>query len=63
MWPGQACAYYVGMARIIGLRERAKKELGPKFDLGEFHRLATENGTVPLELLERMVDGHIAKNR
>ena len=63
MWPGQACAYYVGMARIIDLRERARRELGPRFDLGGFHRLATENGTVPLELLEKMVEGHIAKNK
>ena len=63
MWPGQACAYYVGMLKIVELREKAKKELGPKFDLREFHRVLLENGTLPLELAERQVNGYIAANK
>jgi uncharacterized protein (DUF885 family) len=63
MWPGQACAYYVGMLKIVELREKAQKELGPRFDIREFHRVLLENGTLPLELAERQVKGYIAANK
>jgi uncharacterized protein (DUF885 family) len=63
MWPGQACSYYVGMLKIIELRDKAKKQLGPKFDLREFHRILLENGTMPLALAERQVDSYIQANR
>lgn len=37
--PGQATAYKVGMIKILELREDAKKQLGDKFDIRQFHTL------------------------
>ncbi|OBT09082.1 hypothetical protein A9267_08710 [Shewanella sp. UCD-FRSSP16_17] len=53
--PGQATAYKVGMIKILELREDAKKQLGDKFDIRQFHTLILENGPVPLEVLEAKV--------
>lgn len=60
-WPGQACAYKIGMKAILELREKAKAELGPKFDLREYHTLVLENGAMPLWLLQKNVDRWIAE--
>ena len=59
--PGQACAYKVGQLKILELRERAKAELGSRFDLKDFHAVVLENGGVPLTLLDKLVDDWIAK--
>ena len=58
--PGQACAYKVGMMKILELRERAHRELGEDFDLRAFHRVVLTNGSMPLNLLDQLVDEHIA---
>ncbi len=59
--PGQACAYKIGMLKILELREKAKSALGDKFDLRKFHNVVLVNGSVPLELLEQIVDNYIAE--
>ena len=61
--PGQACAYKVGQLKILELRERARAALGPKFNLKDFHAVVLENGAVPFNLLERLVDEWIASNK
>jgi uncharacterized protein (DUF885 family) len=61
VWPGQACAYKIGMKTILGLREEAKAELGQKFNLKEFHAVVLENGAMPLWLLQKNVDAWIAQ--
>jgi uncharacterized protein (DUF885 family) len=54
--PGQACAYKVGQLELLALRERARAELGPRFDLRRFHDVVLGNGSLPLSLLERVVE-------
>ncbi|WP_282109463.1 DUF885 domain-containing protein [Shewanella algicola] len=54
--PSQATAYKVGMIKILSLREKAKKQLGDKFDIRDFHTLVLKNGPLPLDVLEEQVD-------
>ncbi len=61
VWPGQSTAYKVGMIKILELRQKAMDALGDRFDLKEFHRVVLGNGSVPLEILERLVDDYIAQ--
>jgi len=58
--PGQALAYKAGMLKILELREKAKQALGADFTLGEFHDVVLTHGSLPLSLLERVVDDWIA---
>lgn len=57
--PGQACAYKIGMIKILALREKAKEQLENQFDLREFHNVVLKNGAVPLDILEELVDDFI----
>jgi uncharacterized protein (DUF885 family) len=59
-WPGQATAYKIGMIEILEQRQRAMDTLGDDFDLKAFHNVVLGNGSVPLELLGRLVDDYIA---
>jgi uncharacterized protein (DUF885 family) len=63
VWPGQACAYKIGMKTILGLREKARAALGPKFDLKGYHALVLENGAMPLWLLQKNVDRWIGEKQ
>ncbi len=63
VWPSQATAYKIGMLKILELRERAKQELGPKFDLREYHDLVLKNGSVPLDILEENVRAWITRRK
>jgi uncharacterized protein (DUF885 family) len=58
--PGQACAYKIGMMKILDLREKAKHELGDKFTLKGFHNAVLANGAMPMEVLEKVVNRYIA---
>jgi uncharacterized protein (DUF885 family) len=59
VWPGQACSYMVGELKIIELREKAKRTLGDKFSLREFHNAILRPGDVSFDVLERQVDAYI----
>ncbi|MFN3943392.1 MAG: DUF885 domain-containing protein [Allosphingosinicella sp.] len=61
--PGQATAYMIGQLKIQELRDRARSALGPRFDIRDFHAVVLENGAVPLDVLEELVDAYIAANR
>ena len=61
--PGQACSYKVGMMKILELRAKAKKALGDKFDLKEFHDVVLKNGAVPLDILAMLIDNYIEKTK
>jgi uncharacterized protein (DUF885 family) len=57
--PAQATGYKIGMIKILELRQRATDRLGDQFDIKEFHRVVVGNGSMPLEILERVVDEYI----
>lgn len=61
--PGQALAYKIGQLKIIELRHRAEKALGPKFKVAEFHDEVLRDGAVPLEVLEAKIDRWIAAKK
>ncbi|MFY0605858.1 MAG: DUF885 domain-containing protein [Cyclobacteriaceae bacterium] len=61
VWPGQACAYKIGMIKILELREKAKTALGSQFELKEFHNVVLKNGAVPLAILEEIIDDYISE--
>ena len=54
--PGQACSYKLGQLKIRELRERARQQLGTKFDLKTFHDEILSGGALPLDVLDARVD-------
>jgi len=62
-WPAQALSYKLGQLKIRELREHAKKELGPKFDIRSFHDEMLDGGTLPLDLLEARTNKWIAQQK
>jgi uncharacterized protein (DUF885 family) len=62
-WPAQALSYKLGQLKINELRERAKKQLGSKFDIRKFHDEMLDGGTLPLDLLEARTDKWIAEQK
>jgi uncharacterized protein (DUF885 family) len=63
VWPGQACGYEIGRREISRLRERARNELGPDFDLRGFHDTVLLSGEVPLGVLDELVADWIPEQR
>ena len=59
-WPGQACGYKVGHNEINRLRDRAKREIGPKFDLRQFDDAVVFGGNVPMDVLAKNISEYIA---
>ncbi|MGI2179201.1 DUF885 domain-containing protein [Shewanella frigidimarina] len=62
-WPGQALSYKIGELTIKRLRAKAEKSLGKDFDIRKFHDAILENGSIPMSVLEQMVDEFIARQR
>jgi uncharacterized protein (DUF885 family) len=52
--PGQACSYKIGHLAWLRARGEARKTLGPKFDLRQFHEVLRD-GAMPLSILERRI--------
>lgn len=62
-WPGQALSYKVGQLKIRALRAKAEQALGAKFDIRTFHKIALENGCLPLTVLEGKIDRWVAEGK
>ena len=62
-WPGQACGYKVGHTAINRLRDKAKTELGDQFDFRRFNDAVVLGGSVPMTVLERIIDNYIAREK
>jgi uncharacterized protein (DUF885 family) len=63
VWPGQALAYKVGALKILDLRARAQKALGPKFSFAKFHQVVLGDGTLPLPILQAQVEKWIQSEK
>lgn len=61
--PSQALAYKIGALTIQRLKDQAKKELGKKFDVREFHNQVLNTGALPLTVLEKKIDAWIAASK
>jgi uncharacterized protein (DUF885 family) len=58
--PSQALGYLMGFHKFVELRARAEKALGPKFNAKDFHAVCIDNGSITLDVLEKLVDEWIA---
>ncbi len=61
--PSQALAYKIGALTIQRLKAKAKKALGKKFDVREFHNQILNTGALPLTVLEKKIDDWIAATK
>lgn len=57
--PGQALAYKIGQMKFLSLKQKAKEELGSKFDIRKFHDLVLSEGAIPLNELDILVNEFI----
>lgn len=62
-WPGQALAYKIGQLEILQLRDKAKSELGAKFDIRAFHDQVLDAGALPLDVLAERINAWIATQK
>jgi uncharacterized protein (DUF885 family) len=62
-WPGQALAYKLGQMKILELRERARQQLGGKFDLRAYHDAVLAEGPLPLDVLDARITQWIASQK
>jgi uncharacterized protein (DUF885 family) len=61
--PTQALAYKIGALTIMRLRDKAKTQLGKKFDVREFHNQVLNTGALPLTVLEKKIDDWISGSK
>ncbi|HXN23254.1 MAG TPA: DUF885 family protein [Candidatus Dormibacteraeota bacterium] len=61
--PGQALAYKLGQLEILKLRERAKNELGNRYDIRAFHDEILNGGALPMDVLESRVGAWVSAQK
>ncbi len=61
--PAQLTSYETGGLEIFALRETAKRALGRRFDIREFHQQVLQNGDVPLRVLDHQIRAWVNKRR
>ncbi len=62
-WPGQALSYKIGELTIKRLRKRAEQDLAENFDLRDFHDQILKNGSMPLSMLEKVIEQYLAEQK
>jgi len=62
-WPGQALSYKIGELTIKRLRAKTEQGLGPAFDLRDFHDQLLKNGSMPLSMLEKVIEQYIIEQK
>jgi uncharacterized protein (DUF885 family) len=62
-WPAQALGYKIGQLKILELRDRAKKDLGARFDIRGFHDEVLGGGAMPLDVLDQRIAAWTAEQR
>jgi uncharacterized protein (DUF885 family) len=62
-WPGQACGYKIGHTEILRQRERARKDLGRRYDMKAFNTALVLGGNAPLSVMANTVSRYIAGAR
>ena len=60
--PGQALAYKIGQMKFLSLKQKARSELGEKFNIRDFHDTVLSQGALPLNELDSLVEGYIKEN-
>jgi uncharacterized protein (DUF885 family) len=58
-WPAQGLSYQIGKLKILDLRNRAKQQLGSRFNIRAFHDEILSGGSLPLDMLESRVENWI----
>ncbi|RYU83858.1 DUF885 domain-containing protein [Hymenobacter persicinus] len=61
--PGQALSYKIGQLKILELRRKYEKQLGPKFRLSAFHDQLLANAAMPLAIAEKAMDAWAATQK
>jgi uncharacterized protein (DUF885 family) len=61
--PSQALAYKIGALTIQRLKKKAQDELGPRFDVRDFHAQVLMTGALPMTVLEKKIDDWIATKK
>ena len=62
-WPAQSLGYKIGQMKILELRAKAQKELGPKYNIRAFDDQVVDSGALPLDVLEQRIDDWITKTK
>jgi uncharacterized protein (DUF885 family) len=63
VYPGQALSYMVGRLRIQRARANAQEALGSAFDLRGFHDTVLGSGSLPLDVLDAVVQDWVESQR
>lgn len=61
--PGQALAYKTGELEIKELRAYAEQQLGPRFDIREFHDEILGQGALPLDVLDARIRAWVSEKK
>lgn len=59
----QALACKLGQRKLSELRKRARRQLGRKFEIKEFHSVVLRDGSMPLDVLDATIQDWIDAQR